>query len=478
MTTQRRQQWWAASFRPLRRKSFLLVWCAGLISMSGDWALKIALPMLVLESTGSVAATSGVAIAGVLPTLFFGGVAGVFVDRWDRRRVMLVASLGQALAVLPLAVIDGPDTVWVCYAVTFAVGTLAQFVQPAESALLPLLVDAKDLIAANSLNAVNNNLARLVGPALGGLVAAWAGLTAVAYVDAATFVVAALLLACVRGTYAAAGMDRLAGDVATETPSDRRFLRSYARIGTELVDGVAFIARSRVLVVLIATFTVTSVGEGLMGALFAVYVKEGLHGGVTEVGWLMSAQAVGGIVGGVVAGWFTRFSPIRLLTVGAAVFGVIDVVLFAYPLAWSAFWPAMVLLIMVGVPAVLVSSTVTAQIQGAAPDEFRGRVFAVMGTSMGLAMMLGAALGGAFGDDLGAMAMLIWQGAGYLVAGPVVGLLLGGRALAKARRTAAAVPAAVGASMAGPITERSITETSIGEPSNAGPSINGDSIRR
>lgn len=442
--------------------------------MSGDWALKIALPMLVLESTGSVAATSGIAIAGVLPTLFFGGLAGVFVDRWDRRKVMLVAALGQGCAVLPLAMVDGADAIWICYAVTFTVGTLTQFVQPAEAALLPLLVDADDLIAANSLNAVNNNIARLGGPALGGVVAAWAGLTAVAYVDAVTFVVAAVLLACVRGTYAASTGEGAAAVVAAGTVRRRPLLGTYARIGTELVEGLAFIARSRVLVVLIATFTATSIGEGLMGALFAVYVKEGLHGGVTEVGWLMSAQAVGGIVGGVVAGWFAaRTSPIRLLAVSATVFGAIDLVLFTYPLVWVAFWPAVVLLVLVGVPAVLIGSTVGAQVQRAAPDAFRGRVFAVMGTSMGLAMMLGAALGAAFGDELGAMTMLIWQGLGPMIAGPVVALLLGQRVRRKTRRPGGDDSATTGASMADPITEPSVTE-----PSVTGLSGTGESIRR
>ncbi|MGH3487847.1 MAG: MFS transporter [Actinopolymorphaceae bacterium] len=212
------------------------------------------------------------------------------------------------------------------------------------------------------------------------------------------------------------------------------------------------------LIVLIATLTATSIGEGLMGALFAVYVKEGLHGGVTEVGWLMSAQAVGGIAGGVVAGWFARFSPIRLIAVGAIVFGAIDVMLFAYPLLWSVFWPAMVLLVLVGVPAVLFGSAVMAQIQAATPDEVRGRVFAVMGTSTGLAMMLGAALGVAFGEVLGAMVMLIWQGAGYVIAGTVVAILLGRPVIRRARRSGAGITAGADASMANPDAEVAINE--------------------
>jgi predicted MFS family arabinose efflux permease len=414
------------------------VWTAGLVSMAGDWMLKISLPILVFERTGSVTATSAVVIANGLPTLLFGGVAGVFVDRWDRRRVMVLASLAQALAVVPLVAVEGAGTVWIVYAVTFVVASLGQFFQPAEGALLPALVEPDELVAANSLNAVNNNLARLAGPAVGGVVAAWAGLAAVALVDAATFLVAVVLLALVPGRYRAGnGAGAASSPGAVDAGSARTGRLRSARAGArqaagsvfrELVDGMVTIRRSRVLRVLIATFTLTSIGEGLMGALFAVYVKEGLRGGVAEVGWLMSAQAVGGIVGGLCGGWFgRRFSPVRLIAVGSVVFGCLDLMLFVYPLAWTVFWPAVVLIVMVGIPAVIYGSSVMALVQSAVPDEFRGRVFAAMGTSMGLAAMVGAGLGAAFGDRLGAMVMLIVQGAGYVVAGIVVGILLGGR---------------------------------------------------
>ena len=394
--------------------------------MAGDWMLKIALPILVYELTGSVPATSGIVVANMLPTLLLGGIAGVFVDRWDRRKVMLVASLAQGVAVLPLVAVHDAGTVWIAYIVTFAVAALAQFFRPAEGALLPLLVDPDELLAANSLNAVNNNLARLAGPAVGGLVAAWAGLAAVAYVDAGTFVVAAGLLVLVRGRFAASSRDTDQRERVRRTG-----LRApVAAVWQEFVDGLAFIRRSRVLVVLIGTFSLTSIGEGVMGSLFAVYVKEGLHGGVTEVGWLMSAQAVGGIAGGVLGGWLgVRFRSIHLICVGAVVFGCLDLVLFVYPLFVPVFWPAMVLLVLVGIPGVVFGSALMAEIQAVASDAFRGRVFAAMGTTMGLATMLGAGLAGAFGEQLGAMVMLIVQGAGYVVAGIVVGLLLPPRKL-------------------------------------------------
>ena len=429
MTTAAAPQRWLASFQPFRQRGFLLVWTAGLISLAGDWMLRVSLPILVLQLTGSVTATSGVVMASVLPTLLFGGIAGVFVDRWDRRTVMLVGSLAQALAVLPLAAVHGPSTVWIVYATTFTVAGLEQFVTPAESALLPLLVEPDQLVAANSLNAVNNNLARLIGPAIGGIVAAWAGLASVAYVDSGTFVAAVVLLALVRGRYTARAS---ASPTPTTTnqalvPARSGVRNALAGVRDEFLAGLAFIRASRVLAVLLAMFTATAVGEGLMGALFAVYVKDGLHGGVTQVGALMSAQAVGGVAGGVFGGWIgARFSSVRLVVVGATIFGALDVVLFVYPLFRPVFWPAMVLLVMIGVPAVIYGSAAMSLIQAAATDEFRGRVFAVAGTSMGLANLLGAGLAAALGDRFGAMVLLIVQGAGYVIAGVVVGLLLRG----------------------------------------------------
>lgn len=419
MTTSGRRPRRAGSFGPLRQRNFLLVWSAGLISLAGDWMLRIALPIGVLQLTGSVAATSGVVIAGALPTLLFGSLAGVFVDRWDRRRVMIVTCLLQGLAVLPLTAMRDADTVWIGYVVAFAVASLTRFFEPAEGALLPQLVGDDQLVAANALNAVNNNLARLAGPALGGLVAAWSGLTGVAVLDAATFAAAAGLLAMVGGRHAAPGVA-----VARTAASVRQAVGTFGR---EFADGIGVIRRSRVLLVLIGTFTATSVGEGVMGALFPVYVAEGLRGGVTEVGWLMSAQAVGGIAGGLAASRIgTRVPPVRLISIGMVAFGAVDIAFFGYPWLTPVLWPGLLLIALAGLPAVIGNSAATAQVQAAVADAYRGRVLAVAGTTMGIGAMAGAALAGIATDMLGVLPMLVvFQGGGLVMAGVAVALLLG-----------------------------------------------------
>ncbi len=184
----------------LRQRNFALLWCGGLISMTGDWLLLIGLPVYVYALTGSTWVTGSVFIAGFVPEILLGSVAGVFADRWDRRRTMLVSTLLQALALLPLLAVSSRGQLWLVYAVQVVASVLSQFFAPAENALLPRVVGPapEDLLAANALLSLGANLARLVGSPLGGVVAALLGLRGIVLLDAASFLVAAALIAPVR----------------------------------------------------------------------------------------------------------------------------------------------------------------------------------------------------------------------------------------------------------------------------------------
>jgi len=158
----------------LRRRDFALRWTGGLISIVGDRKLRIALPIHVDRLTGSTGATSLAVAMETLPRLVLGSVAGVFVDRRDRRRVIVVANLllTPTLLVLVLVRPGATERLAILYGVAFTAARLAQCVSPAGQALLPSLVDEADVLVANALNSLNNNLARLLGPPLSGAVAA------------------------------------------------------------------------------------------------------------------------------------------------------------------------------------------------------------------------------------------------------------------------------------------------------------------
>lgn len=387
----------------MRQRNFALLWFAGLISLSGDWMLRIALPIFVLQMTGSVVAISGVVMASVAPTLLFGLVAGVFVDRWDRRWVMVAASVLQGVLLLPLIAVGSANQLWIVYVVAFVQSTLVQFFSPAESALLPKVVPVEQLPAANSLNALNNNLARLIGPVLGGFGAAYLGMTGVAVFDTVTFFAAAGLVYLVRGSYRAERLE-----------SERVGVRA------ELAEGLRTIARSRIVLALVLCFSISWIGEGVMGTLFTPFVTGPLAGGAEELGWLMSAQAVGGIAGGILGARYAgRFNPRKLVATCMVLFGTIDVLIFNYPRLSTAIAPELLMFALVGIPGVFAGAAVMTIVQTAVPDARIGRVFSVVLVCSATAQLIGAGIASALVESLGVMTVLTLQGLGWLVGGLV-----------------------------------------------------------
>jgi len=392
----------------LRQRNFGLLWWAGMISITGDWVLWIALPIYVLGLTGSPAAVSGVVLAGLLGTLLVGNAAGAYVDRWDRRRVLVAVNALQAVALLPLLAVDSPGRVWIVVMVAFVESALAKFVGPAENALLPRLVPTEHLVAANALNSLNNNIGRLVGLALGGVIAAVVGLGGAALVDAGTFAVAAGLSALITGRHRAdGGIER------------RHLLR-------ELADGLRAIARNRIARAIVIFATLTAVGEGMMSTLFAVFVTRALDAGGREMGWLMSAQAVGGILGSLAGARVARrFRPVALASTCMVLFGLIDLAIFNYP-RWSVLlWPVVVMFFLVGLPAGVAYAVVMTLFQVQTPDRLRGRVFAVLMVGQAVFGMVGTVVAGALGQTVSVVTLLTVQGAGYVVAAVLLRLLAG-----------------------------------------------------
>jgi MFS family permease len=389
-----------------RYRDFGLLWAAGLISITGDWLLKIALPIYVFQLTSSPAATAGIVAATVGAGLLSGLVAGVYVDRWDRRRVLLRANVLQAAALLPLVAVNAPGEVWVVYVVVAVQASLAQFVGPAEHALLPKTVGERDLPAANSLNALNNNIARLLGPALGGLVAATTGLVGAAVLDATSFVLSAALVGLVK--------------TRTEltTLSSARTGSPVNRLREEVTDGLKVIRRSMILRALFAVVVVTAVGEGVMGSLFAVFVERAFHGGAPEIGWLMSAQAVGGLAGGLVGALIAgRIPPKCLVTLGLVAFGAIDLVIFNYPRRSTGLAPEIALFVLVGMPGALMTAGVMTLLQTEVDDCHRGRVFSAAMVAESAAALVGAAFAATVTGTFGVVNVLTAQGAAYVLAG-------------------------------------------------------------
>ena len=405
-------------FALLRRRDFALVWTASLISATGDWVLFIGLPIYVYQLTGSTLATSAMFVAELVPQIALGSVAGVFVDRWDRKRTMVVANLVLAVALLPLAFVRSADLVWIVYVVAFTESLLARFLRPAEAAMLPRLVEKRDLVAANSLGAFAANTARLVGPTVGGIVAGLYGLGAVAAVDSATFLIAAVLVTVVRTS----GAPDRAGIVDVSAVAAGR-LRAFWR---EWVDGLSLVTRSRTIRVLFGLAALSSLGEGSFGVLFVVWVNRVIGGTALELGWFMTAQAVGGLVGGLVIVRITRgMSPRQVLGVASVAFGLLDALLFVSPLIRPEIVVSLVVIGIVGIAGVAFMAGFNAILQTSVDDAYRGRVFGAIFATMAVLRLASTVIAGVLGGIVSPIPLLIaMQSGSYVVLGlAALGLL-------------------------------------------------------
>lgn len=404
-------------FTLLRQRNFALLWFAGLISLIGDWMLMIGLPIYVYILTHSALATSLMFIAGILPQIALGSVAGVFVDRWDRKRVMMITNVLLALCLLPLLLFHSVSLLWVVYIVAFLESLISQFFTPAESALLPRLVNEEQLASANSVSSLNGNLARLIGPPLGGIVAGLLGLNGIALLDAASFVIAAVLIVLI--TVNAQPVKKQVSEIATVKANPWR------KVWREWLEGLRLVKQERNVAAMFTLIAITSLGEGVFSVLFIVYVSKILHGGALQLGWLQGAQAVGGLIGGLLIGFVVKkVSLPHLIGFGAIAFGFIDLLIFNYPTFFPGIVIGLALFVLVGIPGVGFSTGVTTLLQISVEDEYRGRIFGAMGAISALLMLLGTTLAGFLGDPLGVVAVLNTQGGMYVLAGICVLLLL------------------------------------------------------
>lgn len=406
--------------RVLRQRDYALLWFGGLVSMLGDFVLFVGLPYEIYRLTGSTLASAGMLLAFLVPNILLGSVAGVYVDRWDRRRLMITVNLLQAVSMLGLLLVDGLG-LWVIYAVLVLESSISQLFNPAQVALMPSLLAGgeEELLTANSLSGVGRHLARLIGPAIGGVVVAAGGLGAVAVVDSVSFVASAGMLALIRA--------RPGAPHPTDS-LEHAALSAWGRLVHEWREGLRVVWQQPVLRALLVFFAITAVGEGLTGTLFVPWVVNALHSDSTGYGWVLSTQAIGGLAGAlVVARMGARLRPLPLLIGSALVFGAIDLVLFTYPILYPHIAPALILLVIVGVPGAAMGAAQTTLQQSQTEDRHRGRVVGAIGAVAGVGALIGAVSAGVLGEFIPAVLLLIVQGSGYLIGGTAVLLMVGRR---------------------------------------------------
>jgi MFS family permease len=394
--------------RLLRRRAFRRLWGGMTVSLLGDALTFTALVWLVYERTGSAAQIGGLVAVATAPVVVGGPLAGVALDRFDRRSLLVADNVlrGAAVGAVPLLAWAGALHTWQLYAVAGLHGLLKMIPLAGVPSLIPELVDDDELEAANGLESVSFALASVAGPAAAGVLVSTAGAANVLVLDAASYGVFALALLGVPARSCA--------------PAER----STAR----LRDALRFVMSVPVLLATTSMFMLVNVGEAAVAVVLPVYAHEVLGGGPAAYGILVSASGGALLVGSLAAGAATRRLPL-----GSAI-GVCEAAggALLLPLALRPQLPG-ALAALAGASLCLGTLTVWAQTirMRVLPAELRGRVFALLRTSMQATPPLGALLAapllGAGGIPLAVVVAAIVIAAPGL-AGLLSGALRGGEA--------------------------------------------------
>jgi MFS family permease len=367
---------------PLRRlaaalhyRDFRVLWFGAFTSSIGTWMQKVAQSWLVLTITGSSSAFFlGLdSFLGELPILLLTLIGGVVADRRDRRQLLLMSQYVQMAAAFTLAALVYADVVHIWHVLTLSVITgLAQaFGGPAHQSLMPSLVDKEHLPNAIALNAIQFNLARVIGPLIAGAALAAFGMAACFGLNGLSFlaVIVAILSLHVR-----------------HIPSTGR-----SGMQDELKSGFAFVRGQPAIIGLtILAFATTFLGNPLLTFL-PLFAQSVFHGGVGEYTRLMACAGAGAVTGALIVAWLGKYRHMgRTVLILQAVFGII-VVLFSTA---TILWINAVLLFAGGICLVMVFATLSSLVQLIVPNDMRGRVLSIYMVAFRGGMPLGSLAAG------------------------------------------------------------------------------------
>jgi MFS family permease len=352
-------------FKLLREnRNFRLLFFGQAISQLGDWFNAVAVYALLLDLTGSATAVAWMLITQYLPVALVGPLAGVVVDRVNRRRLMIAADLVRGVLILGLLLVRSADRVWIAYVVTALTMSASAFFEPARTATIPNITSSEELLPANALSAATWSAMLAIGASVGGVVTAVLGRDVAFVINAASFFCSALFLA--RTHYDA-------------TPAVRPRPVGFAALTgvTDMVEGARYVRhRSHV-----AALMCVKAGWGLAGGVLLLLTVFGQRvfplagGSAAGIGVLYGARGVGAGLGPIALRWILGQQPKTLRrTIGPAFF-MVGVFYMAIAGATSLPIAALcVLLAHFGGSILWVFSTVLLQLE--VPDQFRGRVFA------------------------------------------------------------------------------------------------------
>ena len=392
-------------FTSLRVRNYRLFAGGQVVSLTGTWMQRVTQDWLVLQLSHNSGTAIGIATGlQFLPMLLFSMVGGMIADRYPKRRILLLTQAASGVTALTLGVLDiaGLVTLWQVYLLAFTLGLASSVDTPTRQAFVSELVGQEQLTNAIGLNSATFNTARIIGPAVAGVLIGTIGTGAVFLINAGSYLAVLAALSVMRDR------ELFRGKPASRAPGQIRAGLSYVRSRTDLLLPI-------VLVGIVGTF---GFNFQMTTALLA---KETFHRSATGYGALSALLAVGSLMGALLAARRTRRVRVRLLVGSAIAFGVLTVVDGLMP-TYPAF---AVSLVPTGIAALTFSTSANSIVQLGTSPAMRGRVMALYMLVFAGGTPIGAPAIGWVAEQLGARYSLIVGGGISALTGLAVAIVVG-----------------------------------------------------
>lgn len=369
----------------LKNRNFFLLWLGQIVSQLGDRLDQMALLGLVyLKAPGSPMQIAKIMSFTILPVFVVGPLAGVYVDRWDKRRTMYVCDFLRAALVLSIPLFFFHTSNFLpLYIVIFVIFSIGRFFVPAKMAILPELVEKKQLLMANTLANMTGMIAAVAGFGISGLLVEWVGAKSGFFLDSLSFAVSALLIFLI-----SAGVCWKAGERAVSHPVKEMEEIFRKTVLQELKESWQYVLKNKHIRFTVGLIFTLSAALGALYVVMIVFVQKTLHSATKDLGLLIVFLGAGLFCGSVVYGRFgSRISHYRMIFISLVAAGIMLMV-FSFTLQrYPVFNAAAALALLLGLsisPIMIASNTI---IHKVSDSQMRGKVFSAMEIIMHLGFL-------------------------------------------------------------------------------------------
>ncbi len=382
------------------KPAFFTIWGGQAFSLLGSQLVQFALIWYLTVETGSATVLATASLVGLVPHVILGPIVGTLVDRWDRRRTMIVADGVVAVATIGLALLFAVDraAIWHIYVVMFIRSLAGGFHGTAMGASTSLMVPVEHLTRIQGINQMLNGGLNVVAAPLGALLLEILPLQGILAIDVVTAILAIVPLFFIAVPQPERIERQVAGDL--QRPSVWQDFNEGLRYMMHW-PGLMMIA----LIAVMINFLLTPAFS-----LLPLLVKDYFKGGALELGWVDSAFGIGVIVGGLILGIWGGFKKRKIATSFVGLFGMGSGVLILAQAPASSIWYAVAAALIVGIMQPITNGPIGAVMQSTVAPDMQARVFSLLGSLAGGMSPIGLMLAGPISDRIGIQAWFLLGG--------------------------------------------------------------------